>query len=34
VLVGPQDIPDTGRFTIINDPQGAMFALFEYKEKK
>lgn len=34
VMVGPQDIPNTGRFTIVNDPQGAMFALFEYKEKK
>ena len=34
VMVGPQDIPNTGRFTIVNDPQGAKFALFEYKEKK
>jgi len=34
VMVGPQDIPNTGRFSIVNDPQGAMFALFEYKEKK
>ncbi len=28
VMVGPQDIPQTGRFTILTDPQGAMFALF------
>jgi predicted enzyme related to lactoylglutathione lyase len=34
VTVGPQDIPNTGRFTIINDPQGAMFAVFEFAEKK
>jgi predicted enzyme related to lactoylglutathione lyase len=34
VMVGPQDIPDTGRFTIISDPQGAVFAVFEFKEKK
>jgi predicted enzyme related to lactoylglutathione lyase len=33
VMVGPHDIPGTGRFTIINDPQGAMFAVFEYTEK-
>ena len=24
----PQDIPRTGRFAIVSDPQGAMFALF------
>ena len=34
VMVGPQDIPNTGRFTIVNDPQGAMFAVFEFTEKK
>jgi len=28
VMVGPTDIPDAGRFVIMNDPQGAMFALF------
>jgi len=27
-MVGPQDIPGTGRFAILTDPQGAMFALF------
>ena len=26
--VGPQDIPGTGRFAIIADPQGAAFAVF------
>ena len=31
VMVGPQDIPNTGRFTVVSDPQGAMFALFEFK---
>jgi predicted enzyme related to lactoylglutathione lyase len=34
VMVGPQDIPGTGRFTLVNDPQGAMFALFEFAQKK
>jgi len=34
VMVGPQDIPNTGRFTIISDPQGAIFAVFEFTEKK
>jgi predicted enzyme related to lactoylglutathione lyase len=33
VMVGPHDIPNTGRFTIINDPQGAMFAVFEFTQK-
>ena len=34
VMVGPQDIPNTGRFTIVSDPQGAMFAVFEFTERK
>jgi predicted enzyme related to lactoylglutathione lyase len=34
VMVGPQDIPSTGRFTIVSDPQGAVFALFQFAEKK
>ena len=33
VMVGPHDIPDTGRFAIITDPQGAMFAVFEFTQK-
>jgi predicted enzyme related to lactoylglutathione lyase len=32
VMVGPQDVPNTGSFTIVNDPQGAMFAMFEFKQ--
>jgi predicted enzyme related to lactoylglutathione lyase len=28
VMVGPQDISKTGRFAILTDPQGAMFAIF------
>ncbi|HEX7138776.1 MAG TPA: VOC family protein [Vicinamibacterales bacterium] len=28
VMIGPQDIPGTGRFAILVDPQGAMFAVF------
>jgi predicted enzyme related to lactoylglutathione lyase len=31
IMVPPQDIPGTGRFSIVNDPQGAMFALFEFR---
>jgi len=27
-MVGPQDIPNTGRFAILVDPQGAMFAIY------
>lgn len=27
VMVPPQDIPQTGRFAILKDPQGAMFAI-------
>lgn len=30
VMVGPQDIPKTGRFAVLTDPQGATFALFQY----
>ncbi len=29
VMVPPQDIPNTGRFAIVSDPQGAMFAVFK-----
>jgi uncharacterized protein len=29
IMVPPQDIPGTGRFAIVSDPQGAMFAVFE-----
>jgi uncharacterized protein len=29
VTVPLQDIPNTGRFSIVSDPQGAMFALFQ-----
>ena len=25
---GPQDIPGTGRFAVIADPQGAAFSIF------
>jgi predicted enzyme related to lactoylglutathione lyase len=28
-MIGPQDIPGTGRFAILVDPQGAMFAVFQ-----
>jgi len=29
VTVGPADIPGTGRFAVLLDPQGAAFALFQ-----
>jgi len=32
VMVPPTDIPKTGRFAIVNDPQGAMFAVFKFAE--
>ena len=30
VMVPPNDIPNTGRFSIVRDPQGAMFAAFRF----
>ncbi len=33
VMVRPQDIPNTGRFAIVSDPQGAMFAVFQFTNK-
>jgi predicted enzyme related to lactoylglutathione lyase len=30
LMVGPHDIPGTGRFAIVTDPQGAMFAVFKF----
>jgi predicted enzyme related to lactoylglutathione lyase len=32
VMVPPQAVPNTGRFSVQNDPKGAMFALFEFKQ--
>lgn len=29
LAAGPQDIPGTGRFSVLIDPQGAVFALFQ-----
>ena len=33
VSVPPQDIPDVGRFCVIQDPQGASVALITYVKK-
>lgn len=33
VMVPPQDIPNTGRFAIVGDPQGAVFAVFQFTQK-
>lgn len=30
VFMPPQDIPDVGRFAVIQDPQGAMLSLITY----
>ena len=30
VMVPASDIPNTGRFAIVSDPQGAMFAVFTF----
>ena len=32
VLCPPTDIPETGRFAVIQDPQGGMLSLFTYAE--
>jgi len=32
VMIGPAPIPGTGRFAILNDPQGATFAVFQRNE--
>jgi predicted enzyme related to lactoylglutathione lyase len=29
VVVGPQDIPGTGRFAVLQDPQGATFGIYK-----
>jgi predicted enzyme related to lactoylglutathione lyase len=33
VMVPATDISKTGRFAIVNDPQGAMFAVFEFRRE-
>ena len=33
VYVEPQDIPKVGRFSVIADPQGAMFSMISYTNK-
>jgi predicted enzyme related to lactoylglutathione lyase len=30
VLVPPQDIPGVGRFSVLQDPQGAMISVITY----
>jgi len=34
VLVEPTDIPKVGRFSVIQDPQGAVISLIKYAEMK
>lgn len=31
-IVPPQDIPEVGRFAVIQDPQGAMLSIISYKQ--
>jgi predicted enzyme related to lactoylglutathione lyase len=33
VVMGPADVPGTGRFALLQDPQGATFAVFEPLKK-
>lgn len=33
LLFGPESMPDVGRFAIVKDPQGAVFALFQPERK-
>ncbi|MGB8701867.1 MAG: VOC family protein [Thermosynechococcaceae cyanobacterium] len=34
VLMPPRDIPDVGRFTLIQDPQGAIFSAIAYRNPR
>jgi predicted enzyme related to lactoylglutathione lyase len=31
VLMGPQDIPEVGRFCVLQDPNGALISAITYK---
>lgn len=33
IFIEPRDIPDVGRFCVIQDPQGAWFSAITYKSK-
>ncbi|HHL45038.1 MAG TPA: VOC family protein, partial [Gammaproteobacteria bacterium] len=33
VILPPQDIPDVGRFMVMQDPQGAVLMLITYFDK-
>lgn len=32
IIMGPQDIPNVGRFVVIQDPQGAILSLIAYNQ--
>ena len=32
-MLGPQDIPEVGRFAVIQDPQGAAICTITYLKK-
>jgi uncharacterized protein len=34
VLMEPHDIPDVGRFALIQDPQGAIFSVISYGQSE
>jgi predicted enzyme related to lactoylglutathione lyase len=33
IMVPPMDIKDVGRFSVIRDPQGAVFSIITYLKK-
>jgi uncharacterized protein len=33
IMLGPQDIPEVGRFAVIQDPQGAAICIITYLKK-
>jgi len=32
ILIEPRDIPEVGRFCVVQDPQGAWFSMMTYKK--
>jgi predicted enzyme related to lactoylglutathione lyase len=34
IIVPPRDIPEVGRFAVIQDPQGAAIAIITYAKKQ
>jgi uncharacterized protein len=34
IMVEPRDIPEVGRFAVLQDPQGAAIAVITYEKRK